>query len=71
MPFGFTIATATFQRLKERCFWEEVFNTLLVFYGDIIDSKTLREQMFNIIYIYNTESYISIKGRLLYEKKCI
>lgn len=46
MPFGLTNAPATFQRLMQHCFREEVFNTLLVFLDDIIVySKTLREQI--------------------------
>lgn len=46
MPFGLTYAPATFQRLMQHCFREEVFNILLVFLDDIIVySKTLREQI--------------------------
>jgi hypothetical protein len=36
MPFGLTGAPATFQRLMQHCFRDEVFNMLLVFLDDII-----------------------------------
>ena len=36
MPFGLIGAPATFQRLMQHCFSDEVFNILLVFLDDII-----------------------------------
>ena len=44
MPFGLTNAPATFQRLMQHCFREEIFRILLVFLDDIIVySKTIEE----------------------------
>lgn len=46
MPFGLCNAPATFQRLMQHCFRDEVFQILLVFLDDIIVfSRTVEEQI--------------------------
>ena len=46
MPFGLCNAPATFQRLMQHCFRDEVFQLLLVFLDDIIVfSRTIGEQI--------------------------
>lgn len=46
MLFGLCNAPATFQRLMQHCFCDEVFQILLVFLDDIIVfSRTVEEQI--------------------------
>lgn len=46
MPFGLCNAPATFQRIMQHCFRDEVFQILLVFLDDIIVfSRTVEEQI--------------------------
>lgn len=68
MPFGLTNAPATFQRLMQHCFREEVFNTLLVFLDDIIVfSKTLSENVQRLDKVF---SILRQHGLNLKMKKC-
>lgn len=68
MPFGLTNAPATFQRLMQHCFREEVFNTLLVFLDDIIVfSKTLSENVHRLDKVF---SILRQHGLKLKMKKC-
>jgi transposase InsO family protein len=68
MPFGLTNAPATFQRLMQHCFREEVFRILLVFLDDIIIfSQTLTE---NIQRLDKVFSILRQHGLKLKMKKC-
>ena len=49
MPFGLCNAPATFQRLMQHCFRDEIFNVLLVFLDDIIVYSTnLQEHLYRL-----------------------
>ena len=68
MPFGLTNAPATFQRLMQHCFREEVFNILLVFLDDIIVySKTLQEHIKRLDRVFTILKQHGLKLKM---KKC-
>ena len=68
MPFGLTNAPATFHRLMQHCFREEVFNIMLVFLDDIIVySKSLRDLVDRLDKVF---SILSKHGLELKMRKC-
>ena len=61
MPFGLTNPPATFQRLMQHCFREEVFNIMLVFLDDIIVySKSLQDHVDRLDKVFSILSIHSL-----------
>lgn len=68
MPFGLSNAPATFQRLMQQCFREEIFQILLIFLDDIIVySKTMDEHIQRLDTVF---TILKKHGLKLKMKKC-
>ena len=65
MPFGLTNPPATFQRLMQHCFREEVFNIMLVFLDDIIVySKSLQDHIDRLDKVFSILSKHGLKLKM-------